>query len=71
MGVLDFFKRTGKAITIENLEAKIGEMNRTISARKPRSRICALDLTGQVLDGDRLGAHRIEHEEREIETHSR
>jgi hypothetical protein len=66
MGVLDFFKRTGKAITIENLEAKTRDLDATISAKEGEIANLRADLPAKVLEGDHLAAHRIEHEEREL-----
>ena len=66
MGILDYFKRTGKAITSENLEAKIAEVAASISAKEAEIERMREELPAKVLEGDHLGAHRIEHEEHEI-----
>ena len=66
MGVFDFFKRTGKPITADNLEAKAREVAAQISKKESAIAKLRAELPGQVLDGDNLAAHRIEHEEREI-----
>ena len=66
MGILDYFKRTGKPITSETIEAKIGEVVATISTKESEIARMREELSAKVLEGDHLGAHRIEHEEHEI-----
>lgn len=66
MGVLDFFKRTGKPITAEAVEAKARDVASEIATKESTIAKLRAELPGQVLDGDNLAAHRIEHEEREI-----
>ncbi|MGC2303518.1 hypothetical protein [Candidatus Binatus sp.] len=66
MGILDFFKRTGKPITAEAVEAKARDVATEIATKELTIGKLRADLPGQVLDGDNLAAHRIEHEEREI-----
>jgi hypothetical protein len=64
MGVLDFWK--GKAITIENLEAKTRELDAAISAKETEIANMHAGLSVQVLDGDLLGGQRIAHEENNL-----
>ncbi len=66
MGILDFFKRTGKPITAEAVEAKARDVATEIATKELTIGKLRADLPGQVLDGDNLAALRIEHEEREI-----
>jgi hypothetical protein len=66
MAVTDWFKKKGKEITAENLEAKASEVAAEIAVKEATITEMRAALPGQVLDGDHLAAHRIEHEEREI-----
>lgn len=66
MGILDYFKRTGKPITSENIEAKIGEVAASIVAKEGEIAKMREELPARVLDDDNLAVHRIEHEEREV-----
>ncbi len=66
MGIVDFFKRTGNAYTAENVQAKAREVGAEISEKESVVAKMRAELPNQVLDGDHLGAHRIEHEEREL-----
>ena len=66
MGVIDFFTRSGKQITIENLEAKTRDLDATISAKETEIANMHAGLSVQVLDGDLLGGQRIAHEENNL-----
>lgn len=66
-GIFDFLRRTGKAITAENVEAKARDVGAEISEKEALIASMRAGLTVQMLDGDRLGAHRIRHEEDELQ----
>jgi hypothetical protein len=66
MALGDWFKRKGQEMTAENVEAKAREVDAEIAEKEAVIATMRAGLPTQVLDGDHLAAHRIEHEEREL-----
>ncbi len=67
MAIADWFKKRGKEVTAENVRTKMREIEAEIADKEAVIVRMRAELPGQVLEGDNLAAHRIEHEVREID----
>lgn len=66
MALGDWFKRKGQEMTAENVEAKAHEVGAEIAEKESVIATMRAELSTKVLDGDHLAAHRIEHDEHEL-----